>query len=279
MKKRIIAVCCVLLLISGIVYIWHGNRTVRLTETEFSSDRLSAAFDGFTVAHVSDLHNASFGKDQKRLLAQVRGANPDMIVVTGDIIDSRRTDTEPALTFMREALEIAPVYYVTGNHEARIDEFPEFEQELLSLGVTVMRNETAEIERGGEKIYLVGIDDPLFIMRGEALTESEAVMRELDGQGGDGFTLLLAHRPELIEDYASFGADLVLSGHAHGGQIRIPFIGGLYAPGQGFFPEYTSGEISFGGTSGIVSRGLGNSLFPFRVNNDPEVVAIKLRRG
>lgn len=279
MKKKIIAGCCLLIIAAAAAFIWHGNRTVHLTETEFYSVRLPEEFEDFTIAHVSDLHNASFGEDQERLLDKIRDASPDIIAVTGDVVDSRRTDAEPTLVFMRGAVDIAPVYYVTGNHEARINEFPEFEDELRELGVTVLRNESAILERNGANLRLVGIDDPLFLMKNENLTASEAVSRELDGQSGGEFTILLAHRPELIEDYAAFGADLVLSGHAHGGQIRLPFIGGLYAPGQGILPEYTSGMKSLGGTSVVISRGLGNSLFPFRVNNDPEVVAIKLRRG
>ncbi len=281
MKKKIrsILIFTAALILSAFVWVIYENGNVKLTEQEFKSVRIPKAFDGFTIAHVSDLHGASFGKDQERLITQLRASNPDIIAVTGDIIDSRRLETEAALTFAEKAVDIAPVYYAPGNHEARIDEYPEFEEQLKTIGVIALRNETVAIERGEESIKITGIDDPLFIMREESLTAESAVTRELEYALDEqsGFTLLLSHRPELIETYASFNVDLALSGHAHGGQIRLPSVGGIYAPGQGFLPKYTEGEIRSGNTSVIVSRGLGNSIFPFRINNDPEIVFIRLK--
>ena len=164
------------------------------------------------------------------------------------------------------------MYYVTGNHEARA---PEAAQALLDgltrAGVTVLRSEAVDLQEGGESIRLIGVDDPSF--GGEANLDAT-----LEALSSDDFTILLAHRPEKIDEYAKWGIDLVLSGHAHGGQIRIPGIGGVYAPGQGFFPKYTSGEYAVGGTTMIVSRGLGNSVLPLRVNDRPEVVIVTLNK-
>ena len=142
----------------------------------------------------------------------------------------------------------------------------------------MLRNEAVYIERGGSRLELAGIDDPAFIRTGEsASVRAEA---ELEGLlDSDCYTVLLAHRPELIETYAGAGAELTLSGHAHGGQVRLPLIGALYAPGQGFFPNYTAGLYTVDGAALVVSRGLGNSLIPLRFNNRPELVLVTLRSG
>ena len=142
---------------------------------------------------------------------------------------------------------------------------------LTDAGVTVLRNASVRIRNGVESIRLIGVDDPSF--GGEANLDAT-----LEALSSDDFTVLLAHRPEGIDEYAKWGIDLVLSGHAHGGQIRIPGIGGVYAPGQGFFPKYTSGEYAVGDTTMIVSRGLGNSVLPLRVNDRPEIVIVTLNK-
>ena len=156
--------------------------------------------------------------------------------------------------------------------EARLG-FEAIERGLIDAGARLLRGESVELERGGGSITLAGIDDPAFIKSGGSAAErAEAQLSPL---GRGGFTVLLAHRPELIDTYAAY-ADVVLSGHAHGGQVRLPFIGGLYAPGQGLLPEYDAGIYGRGGCALIVSRGLGNSLFPLRVNNRPELVTVEL---
>jgi predicted MPP superfamily phosphohydrolase len=188
------------------------------------------------------------------------------------MIDSRNTDVEIALAFAAEAVRIAPCYYVTGNHEARIPAaFRELRQGLAELGVTVLQNESLLLERAGETITLIGVDDPQF--RGSTMDRklAELVWRE-------DFTVLLSHRPELFETYVQSGADLVLSGHAHGGQFRLPFLGGVYAPDQGLFPAYDAGLFVEGDTQMVVSRGIGNSIFPLRFNNPPELILVTLGR-
>ena len=256
--------------------VWANGAPV-LTRYGVADDEIPEAFDGFKIAQISDLHNAVFGEGNSKLLKILAGAEPDIIVITGDLIDSRHTDTGAALSFVRAAAELAPVYYVTGNHELRMD-FGSIEPELEAAGAVLLRNRSVRIERGGEYIELAGIDDPSFL-GADGSAESRAAS-ELERLSVDGaYLVLLAHRPELIETYAEYGADLVLSGHAHGGQIRLPGLGGLYAPGQGFLPEYDAGLYSSGDTSLVVSRGLGNSLFPLRINNRPEVVLAELNHA
>ena len=278
MKRRVIVlITAAVLVLALLIWLLWANSSPAATQVTVASGALPEAFEGFKIAHVSDLHNAVFGRKNERLLSLIRAAEPDIIAITGDLIDSRHTDIDSALAFVEAAAEIAPVYYVTGNHESRLD-FDAIEPRLIAAGARVLRNEAEDIGRGGERIRLAGIDDPSFIRTGGTAEERAAAELEQLGDGGGTFTVLLAHRPELVEVYAEYGAGLVLSGHAHGGQVRLPLLGGLYAPGQGLLPEYDSGLYSLGETQMVVSRGLGNSVAPLRVNNRPELVIVTLSR-
>ena len=280
-KKKLIIVLAVVaaLLFTLIAWIIWGNTALELNTYTITSGDLPGAFNGYRIAHVSDLHNAEMGDGNEKLLAMLRDAEPDIIAITGDLIDSRNTDVSVALAFAEEAVRIAPCYYVTGNHEARVSEYDELKTGLKSAGVMVLENERYEIELSGETITLLGVDDPSFntdYLFSDAVT---VISTKLAGFASeeDGFTVLLSHRPELFDEYVECGVDLVLSGHAHGGQFRLPFVGGLVAPNQGFFPKYDSGLYTEDGTNMIVSRGIGNSILPFRVNNRPEVIMIELK--
>lgn len=278
MKRRVIVlIIAAVLVLALLIWLLWANSSPAATQVTVASGALPGAFEGFKIAHVSDLHNAVFGRKNEKLLSLIRAAKPDIIAITGDLIDSRHTDIDSALAFVEAAAEIAPVYYVTGNHESRLD-FDTIEPRLIAAGARVLRNEAEDIGRGGERIRLAGIDDPSFIRTGGTAEERAAAELEQLGDGGGTFTVLLAHRPELVEVYAEYGAGLVLSGHAHGGQVRLPLLGGLYAPGQGLLPEYDSGLYSLGETQMVVSRGLGNSVAPLRVNNRPELVIVTLSR-
>ena len=244
-----------------------------------SSSRIPPAFSGFRIAQVSDLHNAEFGKDNSTLLRMLSESGPDIIVITGDLVDSAHTDIDTALSFAKEAVQIAPVYYVTGNHEARLTEYGRLRTGLETAGVTVLEDKTVWLERDGGKIMLIGLSDPDFTVKGDMFGEVPSMvgtkLESLAGSEG-GYTILLSHRPELFETYADCGIGLVLSGHAHGGQFRLPFIGGLVAPNQGLFPQYDAGLYTDGSTDMVVSRGIGNSIIPFRFNNRPEIVLVEL---
>mgnify|MGYP003301199122 CR=1 FL=1 len=236
------------------------------------------AFDKFRIAQVSDLHNAEMGKDNQKLVSMLEKAAPDIIVITGDMIDSRNTNVNIALAFAEKAMQIAPCYYVTGNHEARVIEYGELKEGLKELGVTVLENARIELVVSGEKIVLIGVDDPSFktdYLFGEDESVMNGELKKLIKEE-DGYTILLSHRPELFEAYVDNGVDLIFSGHAHGGQFRIPFAGGIAAPNQGLFPQYDSGVYTEGNTNMLVSKGIGNSIIPFRVNNRPEVIVAEL---
>ncbi len=268
-----------LLLIAVISWIVWGNTALQLNTYTILSDRLPKAFNGYRIAHISDLHNAEMGKDNGNLLVMLKDAKPDIIAITGDFIDSRNTDIEIALQFAEKAAHIAPCYYVTGNHEAIVPEYDEFRSGLTKLGIVVLEDERIDLEMNDETITLIGVNDPSFKFD-DFFDDAELVMknqlRELVKKD-DGFTLLLSHRPELFDLYVDSGIDLVLSGHTHGGQFRLPFVGALVAPNQGLFPKYDAGLYSAESTNMIVSRGIGNSIIPFRINNRPEVILIELK--
>ena len=281
-KIRIIVLAVVAaVLLTLIIWTAWGNTALELNTYTISSDRLPEAFDGYRIAHVSDLHNTEMGKDNKKLITMLRESKPDIICITGDIIDSRHTDIEIALQFVKAAMEIAPCYYVTGNHEARVSEYDELKTGMEAVGVVILEDEKTEVGLVNSAITLIGVNDPSYqtdYLFGDAETVMREKLSELHSDE-DGFTVLLSHRPELFEVYASSGVDIVLSGHAHGGQFRLPFVGGLVAPNQGLFPKYDAGLYTKENTNMIVSKGIGNSILPFRFNNRPEVILIKLKYG
>lgn len=272
MNKKLLGKICICAAAAAAAYLVFENEALTLTKYEFSSTRLPKEFDGFKIVHLSDVHGKSFGRDNSRLLALVSGENPDIIVISGDLIDGRRIgkETETALDLAERLASVAPTYFVTGNHEEKLPDalYREIMTRLGGLGVTLLDGRAKKIERGGSALNLCGVFDSGYFDKNaaEALVSPEA------------FNILLCHRPQFAAEFASAGFDLAFSGHAHGGQARLPFVGGLIAPDQLFFPDYYEGVYRFGGRATIVSRGIGNSLIPFRVNNRPEVVSVTLER-
>ena len=276
-KKLIGLIAVVFLLLIG--WILWGNTALMVTELTIKNDKIPSGFSGFRLAQISDLHNAEFGKENEDLLSILKECEPDIILITGDLIDSRRTDIEVGISFSKKAAMIAPVYYVTGNHEARIEEYEELMTGLDKAGIHILENEAVIVENSEDRITVAGINDPSFVtdyLFGDSETVAKDILTELISDE-DIYTVLLSHRPELFETYVECNADLVFSGHAHGGQFRVPFVGGLIAPNQGLFPKYDAGVYSKEGTDMIVSRGIGNSILPFRINNRPEIVLVELQ--
>lgn len=244
------------------------NKHLETTHYTYAAEQLGADLEGYRIVQISDLHNAKFGKNNQKLVGRIRECEPDMIVLTGDLVDSNHTNVDRAVQFVDEIVKICPVYYVTGNHEYWLEksEYDELMDGLIGAGVVILDDQVVEISRGDAKFRLVGLDDKsLADGTLEALLSDEKE-----------FTVVLAHEPQYLVRYADTGVDLVLSGHAHGGQFRLPFVGGIVAPDQGFLPEYTAGEYYMDGTEMIVSRGLGNSVIPARLFNYPEIVCVEL---
>lgn len=267
-KKYIKSALVLLIVIALLLFCSYQNRHLETTYYTYKAEQLGADLEGYRIVQISDLHNVKFGKNNQKLVDRIRECEPDMIVLTGDLVDSNHTNVDRAVQFVDEIVKICPVYYVTGNHEYWLDtyEYEKLMDGLASAGVVILDNQVVEISRGDAKFRLVGLDDKsLADGTLEALLSDE---KEL--------TVVLAHEPQYLARYAGTGVDFVLSGHAHGGQFRLPFVGGIVAPDQGFLPEYTAGEYYMNGTEMIVSRGLGNSVIPVRLFNYPEIVCVEL---
>lgn len=272
------------LLIGSIFAIWLiltiiDNKRIQITNYDITSKKVK---NEIIIAQISDLHNTSFGKHNKTLVNKIKDIKPDIIAITGDLIDSSKTNITVAMNFINQAVKIAPIYYVPGNHEAwNLSDYSTLKDKLKKAGVVVLEGEDKEIKVKDNKISLLGITDPDYI--GEAgISELDVVSTDLDtlSYDSDNLVILLSHRPELFSAYKHRDIDLVLTGHAHGGQFRTSLPGGLLAPDQGLFPKYTSGiyKDKDDKTQMIVSRGLGNSVIPIRINNNPEVVVVNVRR-
>ena len=267
-------------LIWGAIWTVWGNSALMLSKFTVTGSNIPKNFDGYRIAQISDLHNTEFGDGNEKLIEILQKAEPDMITITGDLIDSSKTDIKVAIAFAKEAVQIAPTYFITGNHEAMVSaqEYADLENGLLEAGVNVLHDKEIVLEQNEERLLLIGIDDPAYADRPSdvGVSMDSETINELFTT--DGYRILLSHRPEFFKQYVEADLDLVLSGHADVGQFRLPFVRGLVAPGQGLFPTYDSGLYSKNKTSMVVSRGIGNSIIPMRFNNRPEVVLIELRR-
>lgn len=260
-----------------------GNNSLTVTNIEYTGAKVSQQLCGFKLAHISDLHNHSFGDRQSRLIGLIKKERPDIITITGDLIDRRRTNIKTAMDFIREAVSVAPVYYVTGNHEIKSGCYKELSHLLKEAGVNMLDNRSMIINQIGGYIGLFGLPDISYYGYESAAEKEKAKLRLKHALKGltsgheSSLNILLTHRPELLSLFSGCGIDIVMSGHAHGGQMRLPLLGGLYAPGQGVLPKYTSGMYHKYGMALVVSRGLGNSLFPLRIFDPPEVVMFTLK--
>lgn len=262
------------------IYLYWGNRSIETDEATFTSGALPAGFDGCRIVQLSDLHGKYFGKGNERLYSAVKAAHPEYIFVTGDLVDRKTENPTIYAGEVGAALSaIAPTYYVTGNHEwghgTKVVE--EIKRTLRESGVTVLSNEFTYLARNGDTIVLAGIDDP----NGYADQETPyELAQEVYAACGDPFWILLAHRNNrFARQYSLLGADLVCSGHAHGGIVRLPGTDGLFSHDLDLFPSYTAGLYEENGSVLFVTRGLGNSGPSFRVFNRPEIAVLTLRRA
>lgn len=275
-RKRIL-ILLVIILVSFGVFLYKENTTIGVTQLEINSSKLPQSFNGFTIVQLSDIHDSKFGENNFQLVNEVKAQFPDAIFITGDFIDRNRYNLEQSLEIIKQLQFVAPLYYVTGNHEISSNDVDHIKTELTQLGVHVLSDESLVIEKTPtEKIAIGGIEDPLSSTMVERDFVKEAIDRTFADVPEEMFKLLLSHRPEQFEVYVDRKIDLVFSGHAHGGQFRLPGVGGIVAPGQGWFPKYTSGIHEMNESQMIVSRGLGNSIVPIRVFNQPEIVVATL---
>ncbi|WP_226605485.1 metallophosphoesterase [Bacillus cereus] len=277
-KKIKRSVLLIATLVGCIIFLYLQNNLISITEVKITSSKIPSSFKGYKILQISDLHNKQFGDNQDVLIQKIKSIDPDIIAITGDLIDSKSYDAEVSMQLIREIVKKYPVYFVTGNHEQWSGKYNRLEKELKKYDVNVLRNEHVGIRRGEQEINLLGIDDPEFVNgnRDEGNIIIDEIKKAKIEMQPDRYNVLLSHRPEFLTEYADEQIDLVLSGHAHGGQVRLPFIGGLVAPNQGVLPKYTAGLYVEQSTSMVVSRGLGNSIIPQRILNRPEIVVVQL---
>lgn len=276
-RPRRVVLLLILILFLTSVGIRHGNTSVQVTYFDPTFTDLPEAFDGCRIAVLSDLHGAEFGENNCDLFAAVSSEDPDYIVYLGDLEDRYRgSEAGYAESIAALLTSIAPTYYVTGNHEWAIGNVPALKERLSKNGVTVLSNQFLPLSQGEDTIILAGIDDP----NGFADQKPpETVAAEVYAQHGDPFWILMAHRNDRFESqYSLLGADLVLSGHGHGGIIRLPFTDGLLSTDRTFFPSYTAGLYEKNGSALFVTRGLGNSGPSLRLFNRPEVAILTLHK-
>lgn len=294
-----------LILFTSVMFIFLGallylviiQKHPKINKYNISSNKIPLSFDGYKILQISDLHNTMFGNNQLRIMDKIKEYKPDIIVFTGDMIDYRRffndikIENKAIITNRKdipfinllEQLKDYPVYMVYGNHEAIYSD-KKSSQLLLKFiedtGAKFINNEAIKVYKNGYYLNLLGVCDPC-IIKNRYLKDNEKLLVELDKLKNniekEKYNILLSHRPELLENvYSRYNIDIVLSGHTHGGQVRLPFINGLYAPHQGNYPAYDKGLFEFNNTKLIVSAGLGNSSFPLRVFNRPELILITL---
>ncbi|MDE6744247.1 MAG: metallophosphoesterase [Lachnospiraceae bacterium] len=258
------------IIVALLCFFHYENYHLVVTEFAYVNESVENYPDGYRIVQISDLHNAVFGRNQRALIDRITELAPDMVVITGDIVDSNHTDIDVAIDLVDQMAGLCPVYYVTGNHEYWLDEgdrrrlFEEMEQ----AGAVLLFNDAVTVDASGGSFDLIGLDD-----KSLADDTLKALLSECDSET---LNIVLAHEPQYIEKYAVTDADLVLCGHVHGGQFILPLIGPVVAPDQGLFPKYTSGAYYMDDMTMFVSRGLGNSIIPVRLFNDPEVVCIDL---
>ncbi len=270
-KKKTICLVLLLLLLLVLWAFWPGIVTRTYT---IQSNKVN---DTITLMLITDLHSHTFGKQQSRLAGKIKKARPQVILLGGDIAD----DVMPLKgteDFLAAISGLAPTYYVTGNHEWWSGETDHIKETIQSYGVTVLENEFETINIGGSNLTIAGAEDPFSIqndVQWASVLQQAFEPLQFDTKN---IRLLLSHRPEAVAVYETLSVDMVLSGHAHGGQFRIPgILNGFIAPNQGFFPKYAGGVYTHAEQVHIVSRGLANSIKLPRIFNPGEVVVVKLK--
>ena len=271
------------------LYIKYNVNTLEVTKYVVENKKVPKEFDGYNIVQISDLHSKLFGENNKKLIQKIKSLNPDIVVVTGDLIDGENNNYNVALDFMKEISKLYRVYYIIGNHEQKAlikkykDEYKDYFNKLHQMDFVNLDNNKVEIVKGNSNINLYGLTVPyscykyLFDNQETTSIDSDFLEEKLGKVDREQFNILLAHTPFYFDEYEKWGADLTLCGHVHGGIVRLPFVGGLLSPDRKFFPKYDLGAYIKNKSTMIVSKGLGGSKVLIRVNCKPEIVNIKLK--
>lgn len=285
MKNKKIIIIISLILIVVFLYTYSIIK-VDITRYTVKSDKISNQFDDYTIVQLSDFHSKGYKDTTGIIIKEIENINPDIIVMTGDMVSFDMENIDEFQKLIKFLASNYPIYYINGNHEELVEmlkpkEYGTFLKDIKDLGVTVLKNNCIELIKGEEAINLYEIDIPLDEESGLYVTSEQLddnyINYTLSNVDENKFNILLAHNPLFIDDYSEWGADLVLSGHMHGGIIRIPIIGvGIASPEKDYFPKYDAGEFKIGDTTMIVNRGIGTSSSGLRIFNKPEISVITL---
>jgi len=271
-KKVIIGMVIIILILFTVAAFYNG---LTINNYEISTNKFETN-ESVRIVLISDLHSHIYDENQNELITKVKDQNPDIILLAGDIADDN-VPIEGTKLLLNGIKDIAPVFYVSGNHEYWSGDIKNIKDTIRTYGVIILEDEYSEIIVNGVPIIIAGLDDPEWTMYESKNSSSSMNESFKDLKGKNQYKILIAHRPEQIELYKQYPFDLVVSGHAHGGQVRIPFVlNGLIAPNQGWFPEYAGGMYQHDTLIHIVSRGLSNNYDVPRVFNPPEIVVIDI---
>lgn len=278
MVKKLLALLG-LVLLSTAIYL--DNKLLKVSRYEIKSNKVPKEFNKFKIVHLSDFHSYNFiGKDNIKVIEKINNENPDIIVMTGDMVNKYDINFDEFLKLTEILSEKYKIYYITGNHEKRLrnHDFNFLIKKLCELDIRMLNDEKITIKRNNDCINILGIDIPLqfYKIRNKPSNIEEVVSNILEKCNEKEYNILLAHNPLYFDTYAKYDVDLTLSGHVHGGMIRLPFVGGLLSPERKFFPKYSSGIYEINNKKLVVSRGLGHSKPGIRLFNMPEILSITL---
>lgn len=268
---------CISLIISFFV--------IDVTDYKVESPKIPKSFNGFKIVHLSDLHNFSYGSDNKKILNKLEKIKPDIVVLTGDMVNTNSKNFNTFYKLAKNLSEKYEVYYIMGNHEMKLptNKQVEIKAYLKSLKINLLDNTQTILQKGNDSINLYGLEQPIYTYKNnfkKDKTENltlEKMQELLLLPDTHKFNILLSHSPFDFEIFSKWGADLVLSGHVHGGLVRLPFIGGVLSPERALFPKYSGGEYILDNSKMILSRGLGNGTVNLRIFNNPEICIIELK--
>ena len=279
--KMILFTFILLFVFLFLIRLYIDNDTIKTTKYQINSSKIPSTFDGYKILQLSDLHNKNF---EKRLFDKIELEKPDIIVMTGDMVSSNSLDFFNFLSLAQKLAEKYPVYYIKGNHEGRLSEedYKVIDDALKIYGVKVLDNEKIVLEKENKHLNLYGMwCNQRYYSRADAdvnyILKKDTVTKLLGKPNTHEYNVLLMHTPTYFDAYASWGADLVLSGHIHGGMIRLPFAGGIFSPDRKLFPKYCYGKYSLGNSTMIISSGLNKGEAGFRFFNQPEIVVVTLK--
>ena len=277
---KILIISCVVLLIVALLFlfVYYQDNHLVVSEYTYTNNDIPTEFDGYRIVQLSDLHDKQFGHNQEILVSYIHDINPDAIFLTGDFVTAKSIAHTEEL--VRELSSKYEMFFIPGNHEAGYAKYVDLKEVLSENQVHILENEVVSIAKDNASINVVGLLDTSFYKQSAAANakEMEYALESLT-ENLEGSTLLLAHRPEYIDIYSKYNINLVFSGHAHGGQFILPFVGSVYAPGQGLFPKLTQGMRNVDETTIVISRGLGNLAPVPRLFNYPEIVVVTLQNA